>query len=72
MAAQCYQESGFDPEAVSWAGARGLMQIMPETAVHLGLPADQMHQPEKNISAAAGTYVSSNVNSAIYPAGRNV
>ena len=29
------------------------MQIMPETAVHLGLPADQMHQPEKNISAAA-------------------
>ena len=53
MAAQCYQESGFDPEAVSWAGARGLMQIMPETAVHLGLPADQMHQPEKNISAAA-------------------
>lgn len=53
MAAQCYQESGFDPEAVSWAGARGLMQIMPETAVHLGLPANQMHQPEKNISAAA-------------------
>ena len=53
MAAQFYQESGFDPEAVSWAGARGLMQIMPETAVHLGLPADQMHQPEKNIRAAA-------------------
>ena len=26
---------------------------MPETAVHLGLPANQMHQPEKNISAAA-------------------
>lgn len=53
MAAQCYQESGFDPQAVSWAGARGLMQIMPETAAHLGLPASQMHQPEPNIAAAA-------------------
>lgn len=53
MAAQCYQESGFDPQAVSWAGARGLMQIMPETAAHLGLPAGQMHQPEQNIAAAA-------------------
>lgn len=53
MAAQCYQESGFDPEALSWAGARGLMQIMPETAAHLGLPASQMHNPERNIQAAA-------------------
>lgn len=53
MAAQCYQESGFDPQAVSWAGARGLMQIMPETATHLGLPAHEIHVPEKNIGAAA-------------------
>ena len=53
MAAQCYQESGFDPQAVSWAGARGLMQIMPETAAHLDLPAHEVHQPEKNIGAAA-------------------
>lgn len=54
MAAQCYQESGFDPQAVSWAGARGLMQIMPETAAHLGLSMTQIYNPEQNISAAAG------------------
>lgn len=53
MAAQCYQESGFDPQAVSWAGARGLMQIMPGTAAHLGLPLSQIYQPEQNIAAAA-------------------
>ena len=52
IAAQCYQESTFDPEAESWAGAKGLMQIMPRTADHLGLPRDQMTDPELNIAAA--------------------
>ncbi len=53
MAAQCYQESTFDPKARSWAGAQGLMQIMPATADHLGLPRDKIHDPESNIAAAA-------------------
>lgn len=53
MAAQCYQESCFDPDARSWAGARGLMQIMPSTASHLGLQMSAIHDPEQNVKAAA-------------------
>lgn len=52
LAAQCYQESTFDPQARSWAGACGLMQIMPGTANHLGLPQSQLFEPEANIAAA--------------------
>ena len=53
MAAQCYQESTFDPQARSWAGACGLMQIMPTTADHLGLARSDMFNPERSIAAAA-------------------
>lgn len=53
LAAQCYQESTFDPRAVSWAGARGLMQIMPSTAASVGLAEGDMYNPESNIAAAA-------------------
>jgi len=52
LAAQCYQESCFDPQAKSWAGACGLMQIMPSTADHLGLARADIYHPEKNIAAA--------------------
>lgn len=53
MAAQCYQESTFDPQAKSWAGACGLMQIMPATASALGLAMENIYDPEANIAAAA-------------------
>ena len=52
LAAQCYQESTFDPKAVSFAGAKGLMQIMPGTADHLGVARSRLYEPETNISAA--------------------
>ena len=52
LAAQCYQESTFDPKAHSWAGACGLMQIMPSTADGLGLSRSQLYEPESNIAAA--------------------
>ncbi|MBQ5971766.1 MAG: transglycosylase SLT domain-containing protein [Prevotella sp.] len=52
LAAQCYQESAFDVRAVSWAGAQGLMQIMPSTASHLGMSSGDVWSAERNIEAA--------------------
>jgi len=40
-------ESGFDPMAVSSAGARGLMQLMPKTAARYRV--DNVHNPVQNI-----------------------
>ena len=50
LASQMYQESRFEPRARSWAGAMGLLQIMPATAQDLGL-ADP-YDPEQNVEAA--------------------
>ncbi|MEE0990443.1 MAG: transglycosylase SLT domain-containing protein [Paludibacteraceae bacterium] len=53
LAAVAYKESKFDPNVTSWAGACGLMQIMPKTALSLGLTEEEFYDPEKNIQAAA-------------------
>lgn len=42
-----YQESRFNPRTKSWAGARGLMQLMPATARQLGIR--DLYEPEKSI-----------------------
>ena len=44
-------ESGFDAQAVSAKGASGLMQLMPETAVEVGVK-DLFH-PRKNLEGGA-------------------
>lgn len=49
LVAQMYQESRFDPNATSWVGAQGLMQVMPRTAKSLGLT--HLKDPETGIHA---------------------
>lgn len=49
VVAQMYQESRFRQDAESFAGARGLMQIMPATAVELGI--EDFDDPEAAIHA---------------------
>lgn len=47
-----YQESKFDAQVVSWAGAVGLMQIMPSTARAHGVEPSDLPDPEINIQVA--------------------
>ncbi|MBO7608920.1 MAG: transglycosylase SLT domain-containing protein [Muribaculaceae bacterium] len=52
LAAISYVESRFDPRVVSWAGARGIMQLMPKTAKAYGVEMDQITDPEASVQAA--------------------
>ena len=46
-------ESALDPQAESWAGARGLWQFMPETAAEFGLDSLTVTDPDASTEAAA-------------------
>ena len=50
LASQAFQESRFKPEARSWAGATGLLQLMPATAKEFGV--HNIRDPEDNIQGA--------------------
>ena len=51
LAAMSYQESQWDPQAVSESGVRGLMQLTEDTARHLG--AIDRLDPQASVMAAA-------------------
>ncbi len=53
MAAQAFVESRFRPNARSWVGARGLMQIMPSTARGYRTPVNQLNNPETSVRVAS-------------------
>jgi hypothetical protein len=42
-------ESNFNPNAISWRSARGLMQLIPETAARFGVT--KVFDPQQNIEA---------------------
>ncbi len=49
--ATMHQESSFKPHAMSYKGARGLMQLMPATAARLGVT--NIWDPKQNIEGGA-------------------
>ena len=50
LASQAYQESRFKPDARSWAGATGLLQLMPRTAKEFGVT--DIDDPAQNVQGA--------------------
>ena len=52
LAAICYHESRFQNNLTSWAGAAGIMGLMPRTAASLGLTSEDRMNPDLSIGAA--------------------
>ncbi|MDQ2657720.1 MAG: transporter substrate-binding domain-containing protein [Bacteroidota bacterium] len=52
LASLIYQESRYLPKGESWAGAKGLMQLMPRTANEFG--AFDLEDPRQSIRAGVG------------------
>lgn len=52
LAAMGYTESQYDSTVVSWAGARGIMQIMPSTARAYGLDIRKIDYVEPSIATS--------------------
>jgi peptidoglycan lytic transglycosylase F len=50
LASQAYQESKFQPRARSWAGATGLLQLMPRTAAQFKVR--NAADPKENVAGA--------------------
>lgn len=67
LASLAYTESNFDSTAVSWAGAKGLMQLMPATARAMGVPPGMEHNPEESIKAAVKYIAATNRSFAAIP-----
>lgn len=54
LAAISYHESRFKNHLTSWAGASGIMGLMPRTAKSLGLNSEDRMNPDLSIGAAVG------------------
>lgn len=53
LAAIAYQESRFKSDLSSWAGATGLMGLMPRTAKSFGISGDELKDPELSVMVGA-------------------
>ena len=67
LASLAYTESNFDTTAVSWAGAKGLMQLMPRTARAMGIPPGKEQNPEESIKAAVKYIAATNRSLSMIP-----